>query len=163
MKCQKERMTSHQLLQISVLNEMSLGEDVQSPVTPNLSLKWNVNPINPILVTSGHIGNSWSPWKRVQLLLLLIWLRIGVTGLDNWSEWVPLPVISVTPFTPVTSHSGYQSLRLPVTPATSHSGYSWVSFFCELLKGDDDQSLLLLECFLSGGSLTTKNRSNWIR
>ena len=67
-----------------------------------------------------------------------------VEHMDPFSE-VRLAVL-------VTSHSGYQSLQL-----------LGVSFFCELLKGDDDQSLLLLECFFFGGSLTTKNRSNWIR
>ena len=86
------------------------------------------------LVTFGHIGNNSSHLGDTLQLRVGVtgvtgdwtsygYLRKGVTGFGNCSEWVPSPVTPVTPVTLVTSHSGYQSLRLPVTLVTSHSGY----------------------------------------
>ena len=93
------------------------------PLTSHLRLRvgvtgvtgdWTSSPLDLSFKLRVGVTGDWTSYG---------YLRTGVTGLGNWSELVPLPVTPVNPVTLVTSHSGYQLLRLPVTLVTSHSGY----------------------------------------
>ena len=121
-------------LPVTLVTSHSSYQTLRSPVTVvTLSTKI-VFIIMHKLVTFGHIGNNSSHLGDTLQLRVGVtgvtgdwtsygYLRKGVTGFGNCSEWVPSPVTPVTPVTLVTSHSGYQSLRLPVTLVTSHSSY----------------------------------------
>ena len=78
-----------------------------TPVTSDSIYQWLRLPVTP-----------------VTLSLILLWTTLSLILLwtvEGW--WWPVTPVTSHSVLPVTSHSGYQSLRLPVSSVTSHSGY----------------------------------------